>query len=299
MALFPGFADTRHRLDNGLTLRVRSAGQGPAVLLLHGYPQTGACWHRVAPQLVQAGFRVIVPDLRGYGGSDKPAPDAGHATYSKRAMAADMVALMRDLGHDRFAMAGHDRGGRVAHRLALDWPDALSRVAVLDIAPTATMYASTDMEFATAYYHWFFLIQPAPFPERMIGADPEYYLRTKLGSWGKSGMTIYDPEAVAEYVAAFRDPACIAATCADYRAAASIDLEHDRADAEARIAVPLLALWGAAGLVGRKYDVLQTWRDKALDVRGGPVTGGHFLPEESADETAQALIDFFAGMPAE
>ena len=235
--MFEGFDDRRIPLSTGVTVRARIGGEGPPVLLLHGYPQTSACWHMVAPRLVAAGFTVIASDLRGYGASDKPASTPDHATYSKRAMAADQVELMRRLGHDRFRLAGHDRGGRVAHRLALDHPAAVEKVAVLDIAPTATMYALTDRAFATAYYHWFFLIQPAPLPERLIGADPDFYLQAKLGAWGRSGLGVFAPDALAEYLASYRDPACIAATCEDYRAAASIDLEHDAADADRRIEV--------------------------------------------------------------
>ncbi len=293
--MFEGFTDHRIPLATGVTVRARIAGAGPPVLLLHGYPQTSACWHAVAPRLVAAGFTVVVPDLRGYGASDKPVSTPDHAPYSKRAMAADQVALMRHLGHDRFCLAGHDRGGRVAHRAALDFPDAIARVAVLDIAPTATMYALTDRAFATAYYHWFFLIQPAPLPERLIGADPDFYLQQKLGAWGRSGPHVFSPEALAEYLASFRDPACIAATCEDYRAAATIDLDHDAADSDSRIAAPLLALWGGDGVVGRLYDVLATWRDKAAEVSGHALPTGHYLPEEAPEATSEALAAFFAG----
>ena len=294
--MFEGFSDARVDVGGGVRIRTRVAGEGPPVLLLHGYPETHACWHAVAPHLVAAGFRVVATDLRGYGDSSKPPSAPDHAPYSKRAMAADQVAVMRALGHDRFAVAGHDRGGRVAHRLALDHPGAVTRAAVLDIAPTATMYVRTDMAFARAYYHWFFLIQPAPLPERLIGADPEFYLRSKLSAWSQGGDGFFAPEAVADYVRCFRDPATIAATCEDYRAAASIDLDHDAADAHARVTVPLLVLWGARGVVGRSYDVLETWREKASDVRGHALATGHYLPEEAPAETAVALADFFAAL---
>ncbi len=292
--MFEGFSDDLVDAGGGIAIRTRTAGDGPPVLLLHGYPETHACWHAVAPRLVAAGFRVVATDLRGYGDSSKPASDPDHATYAKRAMAADQVAVMRALGHDRFAVAGHDRGGRVAHRMALDHPGAVRRLAVLDIAPTATMYARTDMAFARAYYHWFFLIQPAPLPERMIGADPEFYLRTKLSAWGAGDSGFLAPEAVAEYVRCFSDPAAIAASCEDYRAAASIDLVHDAADGARRLAAPLLALWGANGVVGRTYDVLAAWREKASDVGGRALATGHYLPEEAPEETAAALAAFFA-----
>ena len=292
--MFAGFSDERIDVGGGVAIRARVAGEGRPVLLLHGYPQTHACWHRVAPLLVAAGFRVVAADLRGYGDSSKPASSADHAAYSKRAMAADQVAVMRALGHDRFAVAGHDRGGRVVHRMALDHPGAVGRLAVLDIAPTATMYARTDMAFATGYYHWFFLIQPAPLPERLIGADPEFYLRRKLAAWDR-GPDTFAPEAFAEYLRCFGDPASIAATCEDYRAAATIDLEHDAAEADRRVEAPLLALWGERGLVGRTYDVLATWREKAVDVRGHALPTGHYLPEEAPDATAEALAAFFGG----
>lgn len=292
--MFAGFAEHRVAVD-GVTVRARVGGSGPPVLLLHGYPQTGACWNKVAPLLVAAGHTVVVPDLRGYGNSDKPDSAPDHAPYSKRAMAADQVGLMRSLGHERFALAGHDRGGRVAHRLVLDHPDAVTHIAVLDIAPTATMYARTDLAFAKGYYHWFFLIQPAPLPERLIGADPEFFLRKKLGHWGRSGEEVFAPDALDEYIRCFSDPATIAASCEDYRAAATIDLQHDAADSAARIKAPLLALWGEKGLVGQLYDVRETWREKATDVRGHALPCGHFLPEEQADATATALIGFFGG----
>jgi len=291
--MLAGFFDARIEVGDGVAIRVRRAGEGPPVLLLHGYPQTHACWHRVAPRLVEAGLTVVLADLRGYGDSSKPAATADHSTYSKRAMAADQVAVMRALGFERFAVAGHDRGGRVAHRMALDHPQAVRRLAVLDIAPTATMYARTDMAFATGYYHWFFLIQPAPLPERLIGADPEFYLRTKLNAWSQGQDSFFAPEAIDEYLRCF-DAATIAATCEDYRAAATIDLEHDAADAGRRVAAPLLALWGARGLVGRSYDVLATWREKAVDVRGHALPTGHYLPEEAPEAVADALAGFFA-----
>jgi haloacetate dehalogenase len=287
------FGDERIEGADGVAIRVRRAGGGPPVLLLHGYPQTHVCWHAVAPRLVAAGFTVVLADLRGYGDSAKPASTPDHATYAKRAMAADQVAVMRTLGFPRFRIAGHDRGGRVAHRMALDHPDAVERIAVLDIAPTATMYARTDRAFATGYYHWFFLIQPAPLPERLIGADPEFYIRFKLSAWSQGEHAFFAPAAVEEYVRCFSDPAAIAASCEDYRAAATIDLEHDAADADCRIAAPVLVLWGDRGLVGRSYDVLATWREKAVDVRGHALPTGHYLPEEAPQQVADALAEFF------
>ena len=287
---FPGF--TTHRINTSATeIRCVVGGDGPPVLLLHGYPQTHVMWHRVAPALARH-YTVVCADLRGYGDSGKPASDDSHAAYSKRAMAADMVELMRDLGHPRFRLAGHDRGGRVAHRLCLDHPDAVSHVAVLDISPTRTMYAATDMAFATAYYHWFFLIQPFDLPERLIGADPAYYLRRKLGGWG-TGLDHFDPRALAEYERCYRNPDTIHATCEDYRAAASIDLEHDRESESQKVGCPLLVLWGERGIVHRLFKPLEDWAAVADDVRGRALPCGHYLAEELPDATLAELTAFF------
>jgi haloacetate dehalogenase len=262
-------------------------------LLLHGYPQTHAMWHKVAPSLAHR-YTVVCADLRGYGDSSKPESDAAHVAYSKRAMAQDMVELMRDLGFTRFRLAGHDRGGRVSHRLCLDHPEAVERVAVLDISPTRTMFGKTDQAFATAYYHWFFLIQPFDLPERMIGADPVWYLQKKIGSWGSGATQFFDPRALAEYERCYRDPATIHATCEDYRAAASIDLEHDAADADKRVTCPLLALWGTKGVVHRLFDPIADWRSVANDVRGKALPSGHYLAEEAPEATLEELEAFFA-----
>ncbi len=279
---------------NGITIAGAIGGSGPPLLLLHGYPQTHAMWHAIAPKLTEQ-FTVIAADLRGYGDSAKPADDPDHTPYSKRAMAADMVGLMAQLGFTRFFVVGHDRGARVTHRMCLDYPDQVIRAAVLDIVPTHYMYLTADREFATAYYHWFFLIQPAPLPETLIGANPEFWLRSKLAHWGRT-PTAFTEEAVAEYLRCFRNPATIAASCADYRAAATIDLEHDEADMRAgrKVDCPLLVLWGAQGFVGRKYNVLEVWRQYASNVQGHSVPGGHFLPEEAPAETLAALQAFLS-----
>ena len=274
-----------------INIAVSTKGDGPPLLLLHGYPQTGYIWHKIAPPLTKD-FTVVVADLRGYGDSDKPPTSADHAVYSKRAMAADMIAVMAALGHQQFFVAGHDRGGRVAHRLARDYPQAVERLAVLDIAPTAMMYDTTDMQFATNYYHWFFLIQPAPFPETLIGHDPKFFLESKMRHWGKDRSAITE-DAFDDYLRCFSNPDTIHASCEDYRASASIDLEHDAADAGQKLDIPLLVLWGATAMVGNKYDMLAAWREVAVDVSGFSVPGGHYLPEESPDETYQALLDFF------
>jgi len=292
MSLFPGFRDERFALD-GVEIHavVGPARDGPALLLLHGYPQTHAIWHKMAPRLAQR-FNVVAADLRGYGDSGKPATTADHAPYSKRVMAADQVALMRRLGHERFLLVGHDRGGRVAHRMAVDHPERVSKVAVLDIAPTLAMYEQTTEAFARAYWHWFFLILPAPVPERMIGNDPSV-LRAKMGS-GSAGMKPFTPEAWAEYERCFT-PAMVHASCEDYRAAAAIDLEHDRSDREAgrKVRSPLLALWGAHGVVERCFKPLDEWRRVADDVRGRSLPAGHYLPEEVPELVIDELENFF------
>ena len=288
--LFPGFM-SRRIATSGAEIQCVVGGSGPPLLLLHGYPQTHAMWHKIAPRLA-ACYTVVCSDLRGYGDSSKPDGGANHVGYSKRAMAADQVELMRALGFPRFRLAGHDRGARVAHRLCLDHRDAVLRVAVLDISPTRIMYGATDMAFATAYYHWFFLIQPFDLPERLIGANPIYYLHRKLAGWS-SGLQNFDPRALAEYERCFSDPATIHATCEDYRAAATIDLEHDAADADARVECPLLALWGTKGVVNRMFDPVRDWGGAANDVRGKALVSGHFLAEEAPDETFAELHGFF------
>lgn len=272
----------------GTQIAVAVAGTGPPLLLLHGFPQTMAMWHRVAPMLAEH-FTVVCADLRGYGDSGRPAAGDDHAGYSKRAMAQDQVEVMSALGFDRFAVAGHDRGGRVARRMALDHPERVTALAVLDIVPTATVFATTDQALATAYYHWFFLIQPDGLPERMIGADPRWWLRETLRRWAAPGFT-FDPGAMAEYERAFDDPATIHAQCEDYRAAATIDLVHDAADAGARIGCPLMVLWGERGAMHRICDVLGTWIGQGTDVRGRGIDAGHFLAEEAPDQTARELL---------
>ena len=285
--------DTAHTTTGSVKIHYAHAGSGPPLLLLHGFPQTHVMWHAVAPQLAGS-FHVVCADLRGYGQSDKPAGTADHANYAKRAMAADMVALMQELGHDSFAVAGHDRGARVAHRMALDHPARITRVSVMDIAPTLHMFEHTDQAFATGYYHWFFLIQPAGLPERMIGADPAWYLLEKLERWSAPDAD-FDPAAVTEYIRWFSEPSAIHAACEDYRAAAGIDLQHDRADRDAgrKVTCPLQVLWGGRGFVARSYDVLTVWRRYAVQVEGRSLDCGHFLPEERPSEVAAELRRFF------
>lgn len=288
--LMPGFRLVDVAVGGRLTIRAAVAGDGPPLMLLHGHPQTHVTWRKIGARLAER-FTVVCPDLRGYGDSSKPAGGENHVAYSKRAMAADQVALMRALGAERFRMVGHDRGGRVGHRLALDHPHALEKLAVFDIAPTATMYARADRDFATRYFWWFFLIQPTPLPERMILGDVEFFLREHVERQNKiPGAT--EEAAFQEYLRCYRSPEGVHAVCEDYRAAATIDLEHDAADAEKRIECRLLALWGARGVVGKTYDVLETWREKALDVRGHALDCGHTLQEELPDETLEALLAF-------
>jgi haloacetate dehalogenase len=287
--LFEDFA--RRRVPAGETeINLVVGGKGPPLLLLHGYPQTHAMWHKVAPALARD-FTVVAPDLRGYGDSGKPKSDPAHFVYSKRATAADMVAVMEKLGFRSFRLAGHDRGARVAHRLTLDHPARVERVAMLDIIPTRTVFERVDKALATSTYHWFFLIQPE-LPEALIGANPDFYLDWTLRKWSQD-FSAFAPEALAEYKRCFRDPATIHATCEDYRAGASIDLEHDEADIAQKIECPLLAIWGGGPITGRA-GVIEAWQQRAKDVRGFAIDCGHFLAEEKPQQTGRVLREFFA-----
>ena len=292
MDFFPGFR--REILDVGGGVGIHAVvgpKNGPAVLLLHGYPQTHVIWHRIVPRLAER-FTVVATDLRGYGDSAKPMTSPDHEPYSKRAMAADQVEAMRQLGHERFHVVGHDRGGRVGHRLAADHAARVASLTVLDIAPTLAMYEKTTDDFARAYWHWFFLIRPAPLPEKMIGAEPETYLRHKMSD-GRLGLERFAPQAWAEYVRCFT-PGTIHASCEDYRAAAGIDLEHDRADRDAgrKLRCRVMALWGAFGVVERCFKPLDEWRRVADDVRGRALPCGHYIPEEQPDELLHDLEEF-------
>jgi haloacetate dehalogenase len=268
-------------------------GAGPPVLLLHGAPQSHVMWHKVAPGLAER-HTVVASDLRGYGDGSKPEGGGDHSDYSFRAMAQEQVAAMRSLGFERFSLVGHDRGARVAHRLVLDHPDAVERVALLDIVPTEYVYAHTDRALATAYFHWFFLIQPEPLPEQMIEATGTDLLHRMLGAFG-SGAEVYSPEAIAEYERCFSDPAMVHGMCEDYRAAASIDLEHDAADRGRRVECPVYLLWGARSVVGALYDPIAVWREYATSVDGQALDAGHFLAEECPQETLEALLGFLGG----
>ncbi len=293
---FGGFESRRVDVG-GVTLHLREGGRpdAPPLLLLHGFPQTHVMWQRVARQLAPL-HRLVLPDLRGYGDSDKPADTPDHAAQSKRAMAADLHALMRTLGHPRYGLVGHDRGARVAHRLALDQPQAVQRLCLIDIAPTLDMYTATDMRFANAYYHWFMLIQPAPLPERLIEGWARGFLHATLGGWGSAGLAHLEPQALAEYERCFCTPAAIHAACEDYRASASIDLEHDRASRAAgqRIGCDTLLLWGQRGVVARLFDPLALWQAQCdATVHGEALPAGHFIAEELPDVTADRLLAFF------
>lgn len=278
---------------DGVLLHGRIAGQGAPLLLLHGHPQTHVIWHRVVPALAKH-FTLVMPDLRGYGDSDRPAADAAHAAYSKREMALDALAVMAHHGFERFGVLAHDRGARVAHRLAADHPQAVERLMLLDVAPTLAMYAHTSEAFARAYWHWFFLIQPPPLPEALIEADPVRYLRSLMGA-RHAGLAPFTAEAMAEYERCIARPGTAQAICEDYRAAATIDLDHDRADVAAgrRLAQPLRVLWGAQGAVGRCFDVLALWRERAIDVSGGALPCGHYIPEEAPAELLAQALPFF------
>ncbi|WP_288435071.1 alpha/beta hydrolase [uncultured Pseudomonas sp.] len=288
--LFAGF-EQRQLSVNGVELNCRVGGQGPALLLLHGHPQTLVMWHKVAPRLAER-FTLVAADLRGYGDSAKP--EAGAEAYSKRTLARDNVELMRRLGHERFAVLAHDRGARVAHRLALDHPAAVERLLLLDIAPTLAMYRQTDEAFARAYWHWFFLIRPAPLPERLIEADPEGYLKGVMGT-RSAGLAPFPPEVLAEYLRCLSLPGTARGICEDYRASGGIDLAHDQADLDAgrRLELPLRILWGAEGTVGRCFDPLAEWRQVATQVSGRALPGGHYLAEELPDLVVEEALAFF------
>jgi haloacetate dehalogenase len=287
LPLFSGFSRAALYV-NETVINTRYGGTGPPVLFLHGYPQTHVMWHRVAPTLAER-FTVVCSDLRGYGDSGKPLSNENHEPYSKRVMARDQVEVMRVLGFERFAVVGHDRGARVARRLALDHPGSVTRLAVLDIVPTHVIYATLDQQKATTVWRYFFLVQPPDLPERLLGADPVFYLEHTLREWGATPGAL-TPEAIAEYRRCF-DSAVIAASCEDYRAGATIDLAHDAADAGQRIGCPVLILWSGKGL-GSSYDVLSIWRDEAKVVNGRALGCGHFLAEERPDETAAELAAF-------
>ncbi|WP_312271253.1 alpha/beta hydrolase [Pseudomonas sp.] len=284
--MFSGFQKAQCHV-NGVDIAYRIGGSGPGLLLLHGHPQTHIIWRKVAPVLAER-FTVVAADLRGYGDSGKPPADPQHLTYAKRTLAQDNIELMQTLGFDTFDLLAHDRGARVAHRLAMDHPAAVRRMILLDIAPTLAMYSQTDETFARAYWHWFFLIRPAPLPETLIDADPDLYLRSVMGT-RSAGLAPFMDGAFEEYLRCLKLPGTARGICEDYRASATIDLEHDRADRAANrmLTMPTLALWGANGIVGKCFDPLAEWKKVASDVQGRALPGGHYLPEE----VPEALLD--------
>lgn len=293
--LFPGFKREQIK-TSGATINVVYGGKGSPVLLLHGIPETLVLWRKVAPVLAQ-NFTLVMADLRGYGDSSKPPGGADHFGYSKRAMAQDQVEVMEHLGFSQFALVGHDRGGRVAHRLALDHPDRLTKLVIMDIVPTYKCYQTVNQDFATVFYHWFLFVQPSPFPETVLENSTELFLRTLLfrlgGETPREGIPQWVGQpAYNEYLRCFRDPAAIRAFCEDYRATASIDLAHDAADLNKRIQCPLLVLWSEKGPFHRMYDVLQTWRERATQANGKALPAGHFLPEQVPDELIAELQPF-------
>ena len=296
--LFPGCVRREIDVGDGIVIPAVVGGSGPPLLLLHGHPQTHAIWHRVAPALA-ASFTLVATDLRGYGEASKPEGGADHAPYAKREMAADQLAVMRSLGFSRFDVLAHDRGARVAHRLAMDHPDAVRRLVLLDIAPTLSMYEQTTEAFATAYWHWFFLIQPAPMPERLIQADPAAYIRDVMGR-RSAGLAPFDPRALAEYARCMALPGAAHGLCEDYRASATIDRRHDLADRDAgrKLSMPLLVLWGEQGVVHRCFRPLDEWRRVASTVQGEALPCGHYIPEEAPSLLVEKVIPFLTGTPA-
>ena len=289
VTMFPGFRTERIQ-TSGAAIHTLVGGSGPPLLLLHGYPQTHVEWHKIASRLAQQ-FTVVMTDLRGYGDSSKPPDGENHANYSKRAMALDQVEVMHALGFDRFAVVGHDRGARVAWRLSVEHAERITRAVLLDIIPTLDVFDNVDQQVATATYHWFFLIQPAPLPETLLAGNAEFFLRSRFARFSPAN-TSFTPEAFAEYLRCFNNPATIHATCEDYRAGATVDIEHSNADGDKKVTCPLLVLWGERGTVGRLYDVMSIWRQHAVNVTGTALPSGHFLPEEVPDETLGAVLPF-------
>jgi len=289
LCFFPGFEQIRVTTADAVINGV-IGGNGPPLLLLHGWPQSHVEWHRVAP-LLAGQFTVIATDLRGYGDSSIPAEGSNHEGYSKRVMAGDQIEVMRSLGFDRFAVVGHDRGARVGQRMAFDYPDSVTKLVLIDIVPGYTLYTHVTKEFATFYFHWFLLTQPPPLPETIIGNNAEYFLR----AWAFSGLIpdVITPEVFNEYLRCFKNPATLHAMCEDYRAGATVDLEHEKIDLEKKIQCPVLVLWGAKGAMGLLYNVRAEWQERALNVRGKAFDGGHWLPEQFPEDVSAELISFF------
>jgi haloacetate dehalogenase len=290
--MFEGFARRSVDVGDGIAIACVSAGEGPPVLMLHGFPQTHAIWAAIAPRIVEAGYTVVCADLRGYGDSSKPKCLSDNSNYSFRAFAEDQLLLMRALGHERFHVIGHDRGGRTAHRMALDHSEAVLSLAVLDIVPTYSMFMETNRQVAGAYWHWYFLSQPEPFPERMIGADPDFFYETCLIGWGAARLADFDTGQLEAYRRAWRDPAMIHGSCSDYRAAATVDLDHDEADLARKVEAPTLVFFGGDGHMARLFDIPGEWRKRAANIREASLPGGHFFPDFLPRQTAEILAGF-------
>ena len=290
--MFDQFKDVSATVD-GVKIKAITGGAGLALLLLHGHPQTHAIWHKVAPALARH-FTLVITDLRGYGDSDKPAGLPDHSNYSKRRLAQDQVDLMRSLGHETFAVLGHDRGGRVAVRMALDHPKVVTKLLTLDVAPTLAMYEKTSFDFARAYWHWFFLVRPAPFPETLINADADLYLKQTIGA-RSAGLKPFTPQAYGEYLRCLQLPGTAHGICEDYRASVTIDLEHDRETLAIgqKIACEFLALWGADGVIEKCFDPVAEWKSFSDKVTGHALPCGHYIPEEAPELLIECALPFF------
>jgi haloacetate dehalogenase len=290
--MFSGFQNHRTVIGD-VEIAYVMAGSGPPVLLLHGFPQNKAMWAQVAPQLAER-FTVVCADLRGYGGSSKPECLPSRSNYSFRTFAADQLGLMRHLGFERFHVIGHDRGGRTGHRMALDHPAAVMTLTVMDIVPTYTVFMETTRQIASAYWHWYFLSQPEPFPERLIGNDPDFFYETCLTGWGATKISDFNPEMLAEYRRFWRDPKAIHGSCSDYRAAASIDIEHDTGDLARQVSCPTLVFYGSSGVMARLFDIPALWRKRCVNVTEASLPGGHFFVDQYPGETTQILLNFLS-----
>ncbi|HEX4985580.1 MAG TPA: alpha/beta hydrolase [Burkholderiales bacterium] len=290
--MFEGF-DRRRIAAGDVTINCVTGGDGPPLLLLHGYPQNLAMWAKTAPILAQK-YTVVCADLRGYGDSSKPKCAPDNSNYTFRAMARDQVAVMKQLGFPRFHAVGHDRGGRTAHRMALDHPDAVASLAVLDIAPTWAMFTGVTRRIAGTYWHWYFLSQPHPFPEHMIGLDPDFFYETCLVGWGATKVEDFDAQMLEDYRRCWRDPAMIHGSCSDYRAAATMDMEHDGADIDRKVGCPTLVLYGANGSMAKNFDLAAEWRKRCADVQAQSLPGGHFFIDQFPEDTASALSRFLS-----